>query len=89
MRFSSSGLGQRELKGNMVGLSTVGKDLLVLKIQTYEPVEWQMRAALERKDVPQIIKGILKPSILFHTIRVLFSLKKNPKEPEDLLKLSQ
>jgi hypothetical protein len=85
MRFRSSGLGQRELKGRMVDLSPVGKDLLLYQIQTYEPVEWRMKAGLERKDIPKILKGLLQPSILFHTIRTLFFLKKDPKEPEDVL----
>ncbi len=88
MRFRSSGLGTRELKGRLVRLSPVGKDLLVYQIQTYDPVEWRMMAALERKDIPKIVKGLLQPSILFHTVRTLFFLKKNPKEPEDLLNVS-
>ena len=87
MRFRSTGLGQTELKGRMSDLSPVGEDLLVLHIKTYEPVEWRMKAGLERKDVPKIVKGLLKPSIFFHTIRTLFFLKKNSKEPEDLLDL--
>jgi hypothetical protein len=85
MRFRSTGLGQKELKGNMSDLSPVGEDLLVFHIETYEPVEWHLKAAMERKDVPKILKGILKPSILFHTIRTLFYLKKNPKELEDIM----
>jgi len=85
MRFRSTGLGKTELKGEMSHLSPVGDDLLVFHIQTYEPVEWHLRAALERKDVPKILKGMLKPSILFHIIRTLFYVKKNPKEVEDLM----
>ncbi len=72
----------------MVDLSPVGDDLLVYKIQTYEPVQWLMKAGLERKDIPKILKGLLQPSVFFHTIRVLFFLKKNPNEPEDILNAS-
>ena len=85
MRFRSTGLGKTELKGEMSDLSPVGEDLLVYHIQTYEPVKWELRAAMERKDVPKIVKGFLKPSILFHVIRTLFHVKKKPKEIEDIM----
>ena len=85
MRFRSTGLGKTELKGKMSDLSPTGEDLLVFHIKTYEPVEWHLRAGLERQDIPKILKGILKPSILLHIIRTLFYLKKNPKELEDLM----
>jgi len=48
-------------------------------------VEWYLRAALERKDIPKILKGILKPSVFSHLIRTLFYVKKNPKELEDIM----
>jgi hypothetical protein len=85
MRFRSAGLGQTELKGNIADMSPVGEDLLVLHIETFDPVEWHLRAAMERKDVPRIIRGMLKPSILFYIISTIFSLKKNPKELEDIM----
>ena len=66
-------------------MSPVGEDLLVLHIETFDPVEWHLRAAMERKDVPRIIRGMLKPSILFYIISTIFSLKKNPKELEDIM----
>lgn len=85
MRFRSSGLGKTELKGNMADLSPAGEDLLVFVIETYEPVEWRLRAGMERKDIPKILKGMLKPSVLFHVVRTLMYLKKNPKEIEDIM----
>ena len=85
MRFRSTGLGPTELKGRMVDLSPVGEDLLVFHVKTHEPVEWHLRAALERKDIPKILKGILKPSVFSHLIRTLFYVKKNPKELEDIM----
>lgn len=59
--------------------------MLVLHIETYDPVEWHLRAAMERKDIPRIVKGMLKPSILFYIIRTIFSTKKSPKELEDIM----
>ena len=85
MRFRSTGLGQSELRGRMSDLSPDEEGLLVYHIQTYEPVEWHLRAGLEPRDIPRILKGLLKPSIFFHLIRTLIYTKKNPREPEDLL----
>jgi hypothetical protein len=85
MRFRSAGLGPTELKGMISGLSPVGQDLLVLHISTYEPVEWHLKAALERKDIAHILKGILRPVIFFHIIRTLVFVKKNPKELKDIM----
>jgi hypothetical protein len=85
MRFRSTGLGQTELKGRMSDLSPVGEDLLVFHIDTYEPVKWHLKAGMERKDIPKILKGILKPSIFAFIIRTLFYVKKNPKEVEDIM----
>lgn len=85
MRFRSAGLGPMELKGRISDLSPAGRDLLILHIQTYEPVEWHLKAAMEHNDIPRILKGILKPAIFFHIIRTIFYLKKNPKELEDIM----
>ena len=59
--------------------------MLVLHIETYDPVEWHLRAAMERKDVPAIVKGMLKPSIFLYIIQTIFRIKKNPKELEDIM----
>ena len=85
MRFRSTGLGQTELKGRMSDLSPSGKELLVFHIKTHDPVEWHLKAGMERKDIPKILKQVLKPSVLFHVIRTLFYLKENPKEVEDIM----
>ena len=85
MRFRSAGLGQTELKGRISDMSPVGGDLLVLHIQTHDPVEWHLKAALERKDIPRVLMGMLRPSILFHIIRTFFYIKKDPKELEDIM----
>ena len=83
MRFRSSGFGDdRELKGYMADLFPVGEDLLVFHIETTEPVKWHLKAGMQFSDVPAILKGMLKPSVLFLLLRVLFHQKSNPKEPE-------
>ena len=85
MRFKSTGLGPQELKGKLAGLTPVGEDLLVLHIKTTDPVEWDLKAALERKDIPNMLKGMLKPAVLFYILRTLIYIKKNPKEPVDIM----
>jgi hypothetical protein len=85
MRFRSAGLGPTELKGRISGLSPEGQDLLVLHINTYEPVEWHLKAAMERKDIPRVLKGILKPAIFFFIVRAIFYVNKNPKELNDIM----
>lgn len=85
MRFRSSGFGDnRELIGHMADLSPTGKDLLVFHIQTTEPVEWHLRAGMQFSDIPTILKKmLLNLPVLFMTIKTIFSVKENPKEPEE------
>lgn len=84
MRFRSSGFGNdRELKGYMSDLTPVGKDLLVFHIQTTDPVQWHLRAGMQFSDIPAVLKGMLKPSVLLLVLRTLFYIKDNPKEPEE------
>jgi hypothetical protein len=85
MRFRSAGLGQTELKGRIADMAPVGEDLLVLHIDTYEPVQWHLKAAMERKDIPRVVRGMLRPSILFRVIRALLYTKKDPKEIKDIM----
>lgn len=80
MRFKSSGLGEdKELKGYLYDLSPVGEDLLLFQIQTTEPVQWRLRAGLQFNDIPVILRGILKPSVLLFVLSSLFS-KNNSRE---------
>jgi len=66
-------------------MSPVGEDLLVLHVETHDPVEWHLRAAMERKDIPKLLLRISKPSIILHLLRAFFYAKKNPKELEDIM----
>jgi hypothetical protein len=85
MRFRSAGLGQMELKGRIADLAPAGDGLLVLHIHTNEPVQWHLKAGMERKDIPRMIRSMLKPAILFYIIRTLLYTKKNPKELKDIM----
>ena len=46
-----------------------------------------MMTDLELKDILKIVKGLCTPPILLHTIQTLFFLKKNSKDPQDILNL--
>ena len=85
MRFRSSGLGKTELRGDLSEVSVHNNDLLIAHFQTTEPVQWHLRAALEPADIPKLMKVIFKPSLIFMVVKCLFSLKKNPKEPDDIM----
>ncbi len=78
----STGLGKSKLIANLKDLKSEG-DLLVLHLDTVEPEGWHLRAAMQLEDIPELIKGFLKPGIIMFIIRSLVFPKKNPKEPEE------
>ena len=81
MLARSTGLGKSMLNAHLKDLKSDG-DLLVLHLDTIEPEGWHLRAAMQFGDIPSVIKGFLKPSIIFFLIRSLILPKKNPKEPD-------
>jgi hypothetical protein len=78
----STGLGKSKILANLSDLKTDG-DLLILYLDTTEPEGWHLRAAMQVQDIPDLIKGFMKPSIILFIIRSLLFPKKNPKEPEE------
>lgn len=87
MRFRSTGLGTQELKGYLEYVHRSDKCLLEARFQTTEPVKWHLGVTLEPSDIPKMVRVIFKSSLIFKTISSVFRLKKNPKEPEDLMKV--
>lgn len=85
MRFRSTGLGNTELRGDLETVRLSDKGLLTADFQTTEPVQWHLGAALEPSDIPKLVKVIFKPSLVLKTIQSVFWIKKNPKEPENLM----
>jgi len=85
VRFRSTGLGNTELRGNLETLHLSDKGMLTADFQTTEPVQWHLGAALEPSDIPKLVKVIFKPSLVLKTIQSIFWIKKNPKEPENLM----
>lgn len=87
MRFRSTGLGETELRGYLEVVHRSDEGLLVADFQTTEPVKWHLGAALEPSDIPKLVKVILRPSLILMTIKSVLWIKKNPKEPENLMKV--
>jgi len=78
----STGLGKSEMKGNLVDIKPL-EDLLIMYIETTEPEGWKLRAAVQPKDIPVMIKMLLKSDIISHLVKSIFIRKKNSKEPKE------
>jgi hypothetical protein len=70
MRMRSTGLGRTELVGHFEGIARKG-DYLVLSVRTTAPVRWHVRTALSRKDAIEMLKLVLRPSILIYFLSSL------------------
>lgn len=87
MRFRSTGLGTTELKGYLEFVKRSENGLLTARFQTTEPVKWHLGVSLEPSDIPKLVKVIFKPSLILKTTLSVFRIKKDPKEPADLMKV--
>jgi len=82
MLARSTGLGKSKLTAKISDLKPDG-DLLILHLVTTEPDGWHLRSAMQIEDLPQLIKELLKPSIISFILRSIFFPKRNPTEPEE------
>ncbi len=78
MKMRSTGLGETVLVGNLDKITRV-EDYLVLHVQTIDPVQWHVRAAINYDDLLLLIKLIFKGPV----IKFLFSCFKNRKNLKD------
>ncbi len=77
----STGLGETVLVGELDKI-TLKDDYLIMHVNTLEPVQWHVRAAIDYKDLFVLIKLILKGPVL----KFLFlGIKnwKNPRQTDD------
>jgi len=83
MRMRSTGLGKTELKGKFVDIE-MNQDLMILHIETYDPVKWHLRAGIQRSDRWTVIKMLLKLNVKI--IPYLWRWKDHtpPREPEEI-----
>ena len=66
MLFRSTGLGKTELIAEIdktQGITRKG-DYLVLHVTTLEPVRWKIRAAINYKDLLNVLSSCLKMSVI-------------------------
>ena len=80
-RFRSTGLGKQMLMGEPLKLLVV-EDMLVMQVETKEPVQWIIRAGLTYRGILSAIKLALKPAVIKF---LLFGWLKmnNPKLTDD------
>ena len=63
MLFRSTGLGKTILTGKVADLKRQG-DYLVMHVDTTEPVQWRIRAAINFKDVAKLLGCCIKVSVI-------------------------
>jgi hypothetical protein len=63
MKLRSTGLGETVLVGELDKI-TRKDDYLILHVNTLEPVQWHVRAAIDYNDLITMIKLILKGPVL-------------------------
>lgn len=87
MRTRSTGLGTTELIQKFDRMEP-RQDYLLIKMNTTEPVQWKVRVAATQMDVLSILKGLLRPAVLWWVISGLiiglFTGFKRAKNPRDL-----
>lgn len=76
MKMRSTGLGETVLEGEL-DMITQKDDYLILHVNTTEPVQWHVRAAIDYKDLLTLIKLIVKGPVF----KFLFFGIKNRKHP--------
>ena len=89
MRTRSTGLGSTELTQKFDSMEP-HEDYLIIKMETVEPVQWKVRVAATQMDVLNILKGMLKPSVIWWVTSGLivgiftgFKKAKNPRPLDD------
>ena len=80
-RFRSTGLGKQMLMGEPLKLIVVD-DMLIMQVETKEPVQWVIRAGLTYRGILSALKLALKPSVIKF---ILFGWRnmKNPRLTDD------
>jgi len=63
MKMRSTGLGETVLEGELDTI-TRKDDYLILHVNTTEPVQWHVRAAIDYNDLLTLIKLIFKGPVL-------------------------
>ena len=80
MLFRSTGLGKTQLTGNVTEIKRTG-DFLIMFVDTVEPVQWRIRAALSFRDLAAIFVCLLRVSTIAFLLSPLQWFKKDAQLP--------
>jgi hypothetical protein len=83
MRVASTGLGTSELVADTTGMKPDG-NLMALHAMATSPAAWHLETCLEPKDVWPVVKGFLRPSIVWVIVLSFILFWKQGSEPENL-----
>lgn len=81
MKMRSTGLGETVLVGKLDKITQV-EDYLILHVQTIDPVQWHVRAALDYRDILTLAKLILMGPVFKFLVSKCFRMK-NPKDTDN------
>ncbi len=75
MKVNSTGLGKTTLVANFGVLEPVAGAVPSLKmtIESTQPIHWHITVALDGSDIRQFIGIVLKPKLILHVLKMLFS----------------
>ena len=79
MRMRSTGLGKTELQGDIANLEP-RESLLILNVHTTSPVQWHVRAAMQRKDLIKFIKSIFSFRVIAYLLGIAAGKSSEPDE---------
>jgi hypothetical protein len=80
-RFRSTGLGKQMLLGEPLKLVVV-EDMLIMQVQTHEPVQWVIRAGLSYRGLFKTVMLALNPAVIKFLLFGWMKMK-NPKLTDD------
>jgi hypothetical protein len=75
MKVNSTGLGKTTMVAHFADLTKIqdGENgAMTLNIEATEPVHWSIKATVGGEDLRTFARMLLKPSILWYTLRLLF-----------------
>ena len=81
MKMRSTGLGETVLEGELDKI-TQKDDYLILHVNTIEPVQWHVRAAIDYSDLLALVKLIFRGPVLKFLVLGLKN-RKNPRHTDD------
>jgi hypothetical protein len=90
MKVNSTGLGKTTLTSHISGLAPGDEPgVLVMKIESTEPVHWYITCRMEPRDIRTAIKMVLKPAALFRIVRMALGLTGKGIAPEAVVEAEQ